>query len=181
MLGDRRGQGPQRAHRNHGQCADRLSRCITPDRSWRRICYPRAVTSEQIEDRLVEALRPRAEVMEAYLFGSHATGRAQPHSDIDVAVYIDEARCSAGPYGYAAELTARLMSALGTNHVDLVLLNRAPPLLYHRVLRAGRRVLARDLRATTTREGYALSRYCDYVPQLAKIERAQHSAQRRSQ
>jgi hypothetical protein len=68
------------------------------------------------------------------------------------------------------------MAALGTNSVDVVLLNRAPPLLYHRVLRDGIRVLARDLRATTTREGYALSRYCDYVPQLAKIDAAMRAA-----
>jgi hypothetical protein len=43
------------------------------------------------------------------------------------------------------------------------------------VLRDGRRLLSRDLRATTTREGYALSRYCDYVPQLAKIEAARRA------
>ena len=57
-----------------------------------------------------------------------------------------------------------------------MVLNRAPPLLYHRVLRDGRRILARDLRATTTREGYALSRYCDFVPQLAKMAAARRNA-----
>ena len=62
------------------------------------------------------------------------------------------------------------MAALGSNEIDVLVLNQAPPVLYHRVLRDGRRLLARDLRATTTREGYALSRYCDYLPQLAKIE-----------
>jgi hypothetical protein len=51
-------------------------------------------------------------------------------------------------------------------------LNDATPLLYHRVLRDGQRILSRNLRATSTREGYALSRYCDHVPQLAKIEAA---------
>jgi len=65
-----------------------------------------------------------------------------------------------------------LMRSLGAQRVDVVVLNEAPPLLYHRVLRDGVRVFARDLRATTTREGRALSRYCDYVPQLAKIEAA---------
>jgi hypothetical protein len=64
------------------------------------------------------------------------------------------------------------MSALGTNRVDLVLLNEAPPLLYHRILRDGVRLLSRDLASTTTREGRALSRYCDYVPQLLKIDDA---------
>ena len=54
----------------------------------------------------------------------------------------------------------------------MVVLNDAGPLLYDRVLRDGERILARDLRATTAREGYALSRYCDWVPQMAKIEAA---------
>lgn len=124
---------------------------------------------------LVEALRaffePRHEVLEAYLFGSAARGTAQAHSDIDVAVFVGQSRPAAS-FGYSADLAAALMSALRTNRVDLVILNGAPPLLYHRVLRDGVRVLSRDLAATTTREGQALSRYCDYVPQLAKIEAA---------
>lgn len=127
---------------------------------------------------LVGALAPRQEVLEAYLFGSRAMGRAQPHSDIDIAVYVDAPRAADEGYGYAAELTAHLMAALGSNKIDVVVLNRAPPVLYHRVLRDGRRILARDLRAATTREGYALSRYCDYLPQLAKIEAARRAGDR---
>lgn len=135
--------------------------------------------AEQLEKQIARALESRDEVQEAYLFGSHALERAQAHSDIDIAVHVDERRLTADGYGYSAELGAHLMHALGTNNIDLVVLNHAPPLLYHRVLRDGRRVLARDLRATTTREGYALSRYCDYVPQLAKIEAARRIARTR--
>jgi hypothetical protein len=65
-----------------------------------------------------------------------------------------------------------LLVAAWAPRVDVVVLNKAPPLLYHCVLRDGVRILAHDLRATTTRERRALSRYCDYVPQLAKIEAA---------
>ncbi|MBI2315687.1 MAG: nucleotidyltransferase domain-containing protein [Betaproteobacteria bacterium] len=133
----------------------------------------------ELAERLAAALAPRAEILEAYLFGSQASGRSQPHSDIDVAVYLDEGTAVHSGFGYAAELTADLMRSLGTNAVDLVVLNRAPPLLYHRVLRDGRRILSRDLRATTTREGYALSRYCDYLPQLAKIEAARRASRAR--
>lgn len=133
---------------------------------------PLSADVHHLARRLSLALEPRAEVLEAYLFGSRATGRAQPHSDIDVAVYVNGQRTEGAAFGYAAELTAHLMAALQSNEIDLVVLNRAHPLLYHRVLRDGHRVLARDLRATTTREGYALSRYCDYLPQLAKIEAA---------
>lgn len=117
---------------------------------------------------LREALARRAEILEAYVFGSFARGEQQPHSDLDVAVYLASVP-SEGP-GADAEIGADLMRALGCDRVDVVILNHAPPLLYHRVLRDGIRLLARDLAATSVREGYALSRYCDYVPQLAKIE-----------
>jgi predicted nucleotidyltransferase len=131
---------------------------------------------EELARRAAEALAPRAEILEAYLFGSSATGAAQAHSDVDIAVYVDQGRPAVSAYGYQAELASALIAALGRNDVDLVVLNHAPPLLYHRVLRDGARILSRDLRATTTREGYALSRYCDYVPQLAKIEAARRAA-----
>jgi hypothetical protein len=122
--------------------------------------------------RLGAALTERSEVLDAYLFGSHARGEARAHSDVDVAVFVDPALAVESAFGYAAELTSALMAALATNQIDVVLLNAAPPLLYHRVLRDGVRVLSRDLTATTTREGAALSRYCDFVPQLQKIEEA---------
>jgi predicted nucleotidyltransferase len=122
--------------------------------------------------RLAQALEPRGEILEAYLFGSTARRSIQPHSDLDIAVYLAEPRPQTSPFGYAADLSAELMRVLGAPSVDVVVLNEAPPLLYHRVLRDGVRILARDLQATTTREGRALSRYCDYVPHLAKIEAA---------
>lgn len=128
--------------------------------------------TEGLAARLAAALEPRPEVLEGYLFGSRARGTAGPQSDVDVAVFVDPARVVPSAFGYEAELGTALMAALGTDRIDVVVLNAAPPLLHHRVLRDGVRVIARDLAATTTREGAALSRYCDYVPQLAKIERA---------
>jgi len=130
------------------------------------------MNADELRDSLHECLAGRHEILEAYLFGSRARGDAAGHSDVDVAVYLDRARARDGGFGYEAELGADLMSCLGTNDVDVVVLNDAPPLLYHRVLRDGRRVLSRDLRATTAREGQALSRYCDFLPQLAKVDRA---------
>ena len=119
---------------------------------------------------LRRSLEVRPEILEAYLFGSQAHGDAQPHSDIDVAVYVDPEHPFDSAFGYAAELTADLGQLLHSNDVDVVVLNRAPPLLYHRVLRDGLRLLTRDAQATTTREGRALSRYCDYLPHLRKID-----------
>jgi len=125
---------------------------------------------------LVDVLRTRLEaesdVLEAYLFGSLARGDAAAHSDVDVAVFVRPEALARPGYGPAAVLSAALQQELGRNDVDLVVLNGAPPVLYHRVLRDGVRLLSRDLQATTRREGAALSRYCDYVPQLRKIEEA---------
>jgi hypothetical protein len=131
----------------------------------------------QSRDATIELLRSalsrRPEVLEAYLFGSFARDEAQVHSDVDVAVYLDSAARSDAGWGSAAEIGADLMAALGRSDVEVVILNHATPLLYHRVLRDGERLFARDLQVTTVREGYALSRYCDWVPQLAKIRAAE--------
>lgn len=131
-----------------------------------------AAPSRDLLDRIAACLAVRPEVLDGYLFGSHARGTAQPHSDIDVAVYVAPAALPAGGGDVDAAIAADLMSALARNDVDVILLNHAPPLLYHRVLRDGVRAFSRDPRATTTREGQALSRYCDFVPQLAKIRTA---------
>jgi len=122
--------------------------------------------------RLLEAV---PQVEEAYLFGSVARGESRATSDVDVAVYLVDTMPREDRSLFTAALVADLMAALGTNAVDVVVLNDAPPLLYQRVLRDGVRVAARDVRAATTREARAISRYCDWLPQLEKIERAHRS------
>lgn len=134
------------------------------------------VEEQSLGSRIADLLESRDEVLEAYLFGSHARGVAQSHSDIDVAVYIDEAYEDKSVFGLRAELSTLLIAGLRDNGVDLFILNHAPLVLYYHVLRDGVRVLSRDLAATTTREGRAVSRYCDFVPQLAKMEAARSSA-----
>ena len=131
---------------------------------------------EQLVARLTRVLAQRREVLDAYLFGSHARGLARTDSDIDVAVYIDETMAADGHWGYRAGLATDLMVAIGTDDVDVVVLNEAPILLYHRVLRDGVRLLSRDLRATTRRAGQALSRYFDFLPQLDKMDAARRFA-----
>ena len=138
-----------------------------------------AAPRDRLAERLARRLDPYPEVLEAYLFGSYARGHEQPHSDIDVAVYVDEARIDNSGFGYRTRLTTDLMAGIVFNDMDVVLLNHAPPVLYHRVLRDGVRLLSRDLPATTTREGQALSRYCDFVPQLEKMEAARRFAENR--
>jgi hypothetical protein len=122
--------------------------------------------------RLTQTIQAHPEILEAYLFGSRARGDSKLQSDIDVAIYVDRDLAPSSPFGYASALAYDLMAALHEDRLDVVVLNDAPPLLYHRVLRDGIRLLARRLEATTSREGRALSRYCDYLLQLRKIDSA---------
>jgi len=94
----------------------------------RRVCDARSIVTPDdraLLARLAESLEPREEILEAYLFGSTATGSTQAHRDLDVAVYLADPRPPASPFGYTADLAALLMPALGTPRVDVVVLN--PP------------------------------------------------------
>ncbi len=57
---------------------------------------------------------------------SASTRGAELHSDIDVAVYIDEAHKDLSAFGLRAELSTLLMEGLQDNSVDLPILNDAP-------------------------------------------------------
>lgn len=104
------------------------------------------------------------------MFGSRATGRTHPGSDLDLGVYIDVgARDTLDCGGLRAALIERLMQETGRADIDLVVLNQAPPMLYHRVLRDGRRIVSRDPRSTTRREALALGRWCDWEPIQRRI------------
>ncbi|MBI3961922.1 MAG: nucleotidyltransferase domain-containing protein [Deinococcus sp.] len=100
------------------------------------------------KDALVSQLRAylqgQPEVRFAHLFGSQATGRANVLSDVDVAVLVDQGCLAAGPYGYRAALIAELSQVLGTQAVDLVVLNTASPTLRFQVIRYGQLLFARS-------------------------------------
>lgn len=74
----------------------------------------------------------------AYLFGSASTGRLRPSSDIDLAIYVEDSADAHLVRLEAARVTAR---HLGTDAVDVVLLNTAPISLAGRILTT-RRVIA---------------------------------------
>lgn len=82
---------------------------------------------------LTQFFREEPDVRLAYLFGSQARGEAGPLSDVDLAVVL-----SGDPAGQGARrdvLNGSLTHLLGRNDVDLVLADRAPPLLRHRIAR----------------------------------------------
>jgi hypothetical protein len=67
----------------------------------------------------------------------------------------------AAPWGYVAEVSGPLIETLGMDDVNVVILNRAPPVIADRVARSGRVVLNRDDHFRQRRVVETKSRYCD--------------------
>jgi predicted nucleotidyltransferase len=117
-----------------------------------------------IKDAITSLLKNRPEVQAAYLFGSVATGRARPDSDIDVAVLVSRRIMRRDPFKYRVDLMTDLMRVLNRNDVDLVLLNEAPPLLAHRVLSKGKLILEHSASARVAFQVQTVNRYLDSQP-----------------
>lgn len=112
----------------------------------------------------------------AYLFGSVARGTATATSDVDIGVlFSDDPPATLA--GLHLDLEAELERAVGVP-VQLVVLNRAPCDLVHRVLRDGILVLDRDPSRRIRFEVRARNAYFDLKPYVDRYRRASPAARR---
>jgi uncharacterized protein YutE (UPF0331/DUF86 family)/predicted nucleotidyltransferase len=107
----------------------------------------------------LDAAFERHEVVLAYLYGSQARGNAGPLADVDVAVQF-----AAGPdrrerFHKLSELTGALGQVLARDDVYVVDLDAIPPLLCHRIYRAGRVLYCPDETRRLAFEARALRCY----------------------
>ena len=119
--------------------------------------------------RLGKAL-DREALVAAMLIGSQARGTAGPLSDVDIAVWHDPALDPSGRLHLQLELARAASEALGTDEVDVVMLNRAPPLLRHRAVRDGKLLVERDPGSRVRFEARSLLDYLDTKP--LRVERS---------
>lgn len=116
--------------------------------------------------RLVEALRSyfasQPDVVAAYLFGSQATAKARPESDVDSAVLLPE-EDSFARFKRRLRLIDAVSEVCG-READVIVLNDAPPLLQHQVLKEGRLIFERDKAARVEFEVRAGKIYADLKP-----------------
>jgi predicted nucleotidyltransferase len=128
------------------------------------------MAADDLERKLGQALATvRPEVIAAYLFGSQARGTARANSDVDVAILMRDTPPSTLD-GMGLDVGAHLELALG-RPVDLVVLNRAPSDLVHRVLRDKRIVLDRDRSSRIRFEVKVRNEYFDLLPFLRRYRR----------
>lgn len=132
-------------------------------------CVPR-LTSEH-ERVIHEALSRVEEIRLAYLFGSQASGRMGPLSDIDVAVLIDPKLTERDRHSAVKQSFVELVRALHTDEIDLVDLEKAPPSLLNSIVNKGRIILDRDptLRIRFVRD--SILNYLDTKPLRKELSR----------
>jgi predicted nucleotidyltransferase len=115
-----------------------------------------------VDDRLRtlgRALERCSGVVFAYLFGGAVAGRIKPLSDVDVAVYLDE---TVDPIEARLETIGVVTTHLGTDEVDLVVLNTAPTALTGRILQTRRVICDRDPFRRHRFESLALREFFDF-------------------
>ncbi len=95
----------------------------------------------------------------AYLFGGAGAGRLSPLSDVDVAVYLQE---TVDPVEGRLEAIGAATRHLGTDEVDLVVLNTAPIALTGRILQSRRVICDRDPFRRHRFESLVLREFLDF-------------------
>lgn len=125
-----------------------------------------------IETRLplaAEFLRSHPKIVFAYLFGGLARGGIRPLSDVDLAIYLSDESDRAD---VKLDILGKVAAILGTDEIDLVVLNSASPSLAMNVLRS-KSVLA-DNNPTVRHcfESLAFRKYFDFLPvELGMLKR----------
>lgn len=124
--------------------------------------------SARLEE-LGKILEQDERVLFSYLFGSLARGRSTPLSDVDLAVYLAD---GVDPAVTKLDLLGLACDTLGTEEMDLVVLNKASLSLALRIVR-DRRVLSERDRCLRARfESLTLRKGWDFeVKERAILER----------
>lgn len=107
-----------------------------------------------------------------YLFGSHARGTATRLSDIDIGLLLAPDVDPSRYFSLRIEYTARMMDRLGTERVEVVVLNDAPLHLAYEAVARGMLLSDRQPRYRAAFEADRIGRFLDFKPFLAVHLRA---------
>jgi predicted nucleotidyltransferase len=124
---------------------------------------------------LAEIFESEPHVVAAWLFGSVAKARATPFSDVDIAVLLDkDAPAELDRLVLLDRLARRLAEPFGISEhdVDVEPLNEQGIVFQYEVIRTGRLIYERDLRARRLFAWHAVMRYLDFRPTLEIFDRA---------
>jgi len=108
---------------------------------------------------LIPLLARDERVVFAYIFGGLTSGAAKPLSDVDLAVYLEP---QASRIEAKLDLLGMIVDAIGTDEVDLVILNDAPVSLTGRILKTRRILLDKQPFLRHDYESLTLRKFFDF-------------------
>ena len=124
-----------------------------------------------MQKEVLEALRKifkgEENISVAYLFGSQAKKLNTKISDIDIAILLSETPKNL--FEYYLYMVNKLSRIVGDN-LDLIILNIAPPMLKHQVIKYGKIVYTRNEKERITFEARAESEYLDFSRALRRYD-----------
>ena len=117
-------------------------------------------------ERLKDILKDYPYIASAYLFGSHATGKAGAMSDVDIAILLrDDAPKGRELIHEEDYLSYRIEEAL-KKEVDIVEINRQGLIFQHNVLKTGKLIYDTDPEFRIRFAARVFSIYCDFESTL---------------
>jgi predicted nucleotidyltransferase len=124
-----------------------------------------------LRSQLTEQFEGRPEVIAVYLYGSHAEGRANALSDMDIGILIRDGLVKERLWELEDALAADLGRALRTDNLDLIVLNLAPLRIRYEVITRGEVLYSADDGARADFESCSLRRYWDFKKYLEEYDR----------
>jgi len=116
-------------------------------------------------------LYSREEIIFAYIFGSVARGRENRLSDLDIAIYVDEAKKpKSSSFGYRSDLIADIQP-LSKREIDLIILNEVSISIAFSVLKDGKLVFTKSDKKRVEFHESVMRKYLDFLPALKVQEK----------
>ena len=113
-----------------------------------------------------------APIAAAYLYGSQANGTAGVFSEIDIALLADKCLPPAAYLNVELELQAELGRLLGSERVEVRIINQAPLAFKGQVAMEGILLYSRDETARVDFEAGTRLQYMDFYPTLKYLQAA---------
>lgn len=117
---------------------------------------------ERIKTAVVSRLKKMPDIKAVYLFGSYATGKEKPISDIDLCVITEK--------GIRQSKKLEILSCAGRN-VEISMFHDLPIALKAKVFREGMLLFCRDNRLLIDIKIAVMKEYLDFKPVLDRFTR----------
>lgn len=118
-------------------------------------------------EKLKDIFKDYPYIASAYLFGSQASGKIGPMSDVDISVLLKDNAPKGRELIHKMDYLAyKIEEALQVKEVDLIELNRQGLIFVHNVLKTGKLIYDSDPGFRIRFVTKVISNYCDFEPTL---------------